>query len=72
MGNSAFGADIVAKQLFARGRTRMTLLIWVIFFTSLLDLYFLNAWLPAVIHDAGAGLGMAGNSGLASRTNGHG
>jgi AAHS family 4-hydroxybenzoate transporter-like MFS transporter len=48
--------QFVVKQLFARGRTRMTLLIWVIFFMSLLDLYFLNAWLPTVIHDAGAGL----------------
>jgi AAHS family 4-hydroxybenzoate transporter-like MFS transporter len=31
----------------------LTLLIWVIFFMSLLDLYFLNAWLPTIIHDAG-------------------
>jgi AAHS family 4-hydroxybenzoate transporter-like MFS transporter len=45
--------EFVVKQLFAAGRTPMTLLIWVIFFMSLLDLYFLNAWLPTVIHDAG-------------------
>jgi AAHS family 4-hydroxybenzoate transporter-like MFS transporter len=45
--------EFVVKQLFATGRTPMTLLIWVIFFMSLLDLYFLNAWLPTVIHDAG-------------------
>jgi len=31
------------QQLFDAGRTRMTLLIWVIFFMSLLDLYFLNS-----------------------------
>ena len=45
--------EFVVKQLFNAGRTPMTLLIWVIFFMSLLDLYFLNAWLPTVIHDAG-------------------
>jgi AAHS family 4-hydroxybenzoate transporter-like MFS transporter len=45
--------EFVVKQLFADRRTPMTLLIWVIFFMSLLDLYFLNAWLPTVIHDAG-------------------
>jgi AAHS family 4-hydroxybenzoate transporter-like MFS transporter len=45
--------EFVVKQLFTAGRTPMTLLIWLIFFMSLLDLYFLNAWLPTVIHDAG-------------------
>ena len=45
--------EFVVKQLFHAGRKPMTLLIWVIFFMSLLDLYFLNAWLPTVIHDAG-------------------
>jgi len=28
-------------------------LLWVIFFMSLLDLYFLNSWLPTVLHDSG-------------------
>jgi MFS transporter, AAHS family, 4-hydroxybenzoate transporter len=45
--------EFVVKQLFTAGRAPMTLLMWVIFFMSLLDLYFLNAWLPTVIHDAG-------------------
>jgi AAHS family 4-hydroxybenzoate transporter-like MFS transporter len=45
--------QFVVKQLFTAGRSRMTLLMWVIFFMSLLDVYFLNAWLPTVIHDAG-------------------
>jgi AAHS family 4-hydroxybenzoate transporter-like MFS transporter len=49
----AVGKSVV-KQLFVGGRARMTLLIWVIFLMSLLDLYFLNAWLPTIIHDAGA------------------
>ena len=45
--------EFLVKQLFTSGRAPMTLLMWVIFFMSLLDLYFLNAWLPTVIHDAG-------------------
>ena len=45
--------EFVVKQLFTAGRAPMTLLMWVIFFMSLLDLYFLNAWLPTVIHDSG-------------------
>ena len=28
-------------------------ILWVIFFMSLLDLYFLNSWLPTIISDAG-------------------
>ncbi len=46
----------LVKQLFTDGRARMTLLLWVIYFMSLLDLYFLNAWLPTVMHDAGIAL----------------
>jgi AAHS family 4-hydroxybenzoate transporter-like MFS transporter len=43
----------VVGQLFADGRALMTMLLWVIFFMSLLDLYFLNSWLPTVLHDSG-------------------
>jgi MFS transporter, AAHS family, 4-hydroxybenzoate transporter len=46
-------------QLFTEGRVRTTLLLWVVFFMSLLDLYFLNSWLPTVIHDAGVPLSQA-------------
>ena len=31
----------------------MTLLLWVMFFMNLLDLYFLNSWLPTVMNDNG-------------------
>ena len=41
-------------RLFTEGRARTTILLWVVFFMSLLDLYFLNSWLPTVLHDAGA------------------
>ena len=46
-------SGLLVNQLFAVGRTRLTLLLWVIFFMSLLDLYLLNNWLPTVMHDAG-------------------
>ncbi|VVE49071.1 4-hydroxybenzoate transporter PcaK [Pandoraea pneumonica] len=59
------GADVHAssqagvRALFADKRLRITLLLWVIFFMSLMDLYFLSSWLPTVIHDAGIPLDTA-------------
>ena len=41
------------RQLFADKRALLTCLLWVVFFMSLMDLYFLSNWLPTVIHDAG-------------------
>jgi len=41
-------------HLFRDGRTLVTLLLWVVFFMSLLDLYFLSNWLPTVLNDLGA------------------
>jgi len=41
------------KQLFTEHRTKITLLLWVMFFMNLLNLYFLNSWLPTVINDNG-------------------
>ena len=49
-------AGFPVSQLFTERRAGTTLLLWVIFFMSLLDLYFLNSWLPTVIHDAGVPL----------------
>ena len=51
--HSRQGAGVIVTRLFADGRARMTVLLWIIFFMSLLDLYFLNNWLPTVIHDTG-------------------
>src|SRR5262249_21013907 len=41
------------KQLFASGRARITPLLWLMFFMTLLNLYFLQSWLPTVMSDAG-------------------
>ena len=52
-------AGFPVAHLFTEGRARTTLLLWVMFFMSLLDLYFLNSWLPTLIHDAGVALEQA-------------
>ena len=41
------------RHLFSEGRAIGTLLLWVMFFMNLLDLYFLANWLPTVIHNTG-------------------
>jgi len=40
-------------QLFGSGRGVVTVLLWVLFFMNLLDLWFLNNWLPTILSDAG-------------------
>lgn len=45
---------IPVQHLFRDGRTLVTLLLWVVFFMSLLDIYFLANWLPTVLNDLGA------------------
>jgi AAHS family 4-hydroxybenzoate transporter-like MFS transporter len=45
------GVPIV--HLFREGRAVGTVLLWVINFMNLLNLYFLSSWLPTVVRDAG-------------------
>src|SRR6266550_2055514 len=52
-------AGIPVLHLFREGRTAVTLLLWVVFFMSLLDLYFLSNWLPTVLNDLGASVSSA-------------
>jgi MFS transporter, AAHS family, 4-hydroxybenzoate transporter len=47
-------AGIPMLHLFKAGRTLATLLLWIVFFMSLLDIYFLSNWLPTVLNDLGA------------------
>ncbi|MDE3196075.1 MAG: aromatic acid/H+ symport family MFS transporter [Acidobacteriota bacterium] len=42
-----------AAELFHDGRTRATLLLWLVNFTNLLNLYFLSSWVPTVAREAG-------------------
>jgi AAHS family 4-hydroxybenzoate transporter-like MFS transporter len=50
---------IPVQHLFRGGRTLATLLLWVVFFMSLLDIYFLSNWLPTVLNDLGASISEA-------------
>jgi MFS transporter, AAHS family, 4-hydroxybenzoate transporter len=45
--------DLPVIGLFTEGRAVVTLLIWVVYFTNLLVLYFLNSWLPTIMSDSG-------------------
>jgi AAHS family 4-hydroxybenzoate transporter-like MFS transporter len=40
-------------QLFTGGRHWVTLLLWVMFFANLLDLYFVNSWMTLIMKDVG-------------------
>jgi AAHS family 4-hydroxybenzoate transporter-like MFS transporter len=40
---------VAVGQLFAARRAMGTILIWVVYFMNLLNLYFLNSWLPTII-----------------------
>ncbi len=44
---------LAMKQLFMQGRARVTPILWIMFFMTLLNLYFLQSWLPTVMNDAG-------------------
>lgn len=46
-------SGFVVAGLFTDRRALVTLLIWVVYFTNLLDLYFLNSWLPTIMNDSG-------------------
>ena len=50
------GSGFLVPHLFRQGRAALTCLIWVIFFLSLLEFYFMHTWLPTLIHDAGLGV----------------
>jgi AAHS family 4-hydroxybenzoate transporter-like MFS transporter len=43
-------------NLFRQGRGPVTILLWVVNFMNLLNLYFLASWLPTVVRDAGHSL----------------
>jgi MFS transporter, AAHS family, 4-hydroxybenzoate transporter len=53
------GGGNMFKQLFVDGRYRVTLLLWVMFFANLLDLYFIASWLPTIVKGAGIPEGRA-------------
>ena len=50
---------IPVVHLFRQGRAIATMLLWIGFFMSLIDIYFLTSWLPTVFHNAGITLSLA-------------
>lgn len=46
-------ASYLVMQLFTEGRATLTICLWVLFFMNLMVLYFLNSWLPTILHDKG-------------------
>jgi AAHS family 4-hydroxybenzoate transporter-like MFS transporter len=47
------GGSFSVGQLFTDGRAFVTSMLWVMFFLNLLNLWFLNNWLPTIMNDAG-------------------
>lgn len=52
-------SGLPVAHLFAERRAGTTLLLWVVFFMSLLDLYLLSNWLPTVLNDLGVSVSSA-------------
>ena len=52
-------SGLSVAHLFAEGRGWVTLLLWIVFFMSLLDLYLLSNWLPTVLNDLGISVSAA-------------
>jgi len=47
---------IPADKLFAEGRARITVLLWIMFFANLMELYILTSWLPTTLNAQGLAL----------------
>jgi AAHS family 4-hydroxybenzoate transporter-like MFS transporter len=48
--------SIPVGKLFAKGRSRITLILWLIFFANLMELYIITSWLPTTINQQGVAL----------------
>ena len=46
-------ASVGIRALFSEGRTRITLLLWVVFFANLLTMFAIGGWMPTVLNEAG-------------------
>jgi len=47
------GHGVPVRHLFLEGRAVATMLLWIVFFMSLLNIFLINFWLPTLTHDAG-------------------
>jgi AAHS family 4-hydroxybenzoate transporter-like MFS transporter len=53
------GGGVPLGHLFREGRAAPTVLLWIVFFMSLLNIFLINFWLPTLTHDAGVALTIA-------------
>ncbi len=53
----AEGAPVA--ELFTHGRTRTTILLWIVNFLNLLNVFFLSNWIPTIVQDTGLGTSTA-------------
>jgi AAHS family 4-hydroxybenzoate transporter-like MFS transporter len=53
------GGGAPVGHLFREGRAVPTVLLWIVFFMSLLNIFLINFWLPTLTHDAGIALTIA-------------
>jgi MFS transporter, AAHS family, 4-hydroxybenzoate transporter len=52
-------SGLTVRHLFTEGRAFGTILIWVVFFMSLLDIFLVSSWLPIILRNAGLNLSTA-------------
>jgi len=52
-GEAAATRSSSVRQLVESGRAGVTFMLWTMFFVNLLNLWFLNNWLPLIMNDAG-------------------
>ena len=53
------GHGVPVGHLFRESRAVPTVLLWIVFFMSLLNIFLINFWLPTLAHDAGIALTLA-------------
>jgi AAHS family 4-hydroxybenzoate transporter-like MFS transporter len=64
------GKGFLLPQLFTNRRLVPTLLLWIMFFMNMLDIYFLNSWLPTLTHGVGLDVEAAISIGIAFQLGG--
>jgi len=52
-------SGLPVKHLFGEGRGLATILFWIVFFMSLLDIYLLANWVPTIVNESGASVSAA-------------
>jgi AAHS family 4-hydroxybenzoate transporter-like MFS transporter len=51
--DEAHAHGVPVAHLFRQGRTFGTIMLWIMFFTNLLSIFFLQNWIPTMAHDVG-------------------